>query len=114
MSKRLIVFDDEEGFEFLFEHHFEDLIKSGEIKYHFCSKQEDVFALLESTVENTILLCDLIIPGEDGLEFAKTVNQQYPNLKVLIMSGLEAEEKELTYFSKPLDFVALRQEILKS
>ena len=28
--------------------------------------------------------------------------------------GLEAEEKELTYFSKPLDFVALRQEILKS
>lgn len=50
---------------------------------------EDGLDALEQ-VENImpdIVICDICMPGMDGLEFAKTLRQRYPHVKVIILTG---------------------------
>lgn len=109
MSKRLIVLDDEEGFEFLFEHHLSDLIESGKLEFFFRTQSQEVEDLLSTKSTSTILLCDLIMPEVNGLEFSQKMINKFPDLKILIMSGITPETKlNFPFFSKPLDFRALR------
>ena len=35
-----------------------------------------------------VLVVDIILPGSNGLDFARTVKAEYPALKVLFMTGL--------------------------
>ena len=112
MLNQLIVLDDEEGFKFLFEHHLEDLIQSEKLQLSFCINRSQALNALDIECSNKILLCDLVLPGDDGLKFAQLAKLKYPQIKVLIMSGLEPSTDEFPYFSKPIDFDALRGEIL--
>jgi two-component system nitrogen regulation response regulator NtrX len=58
-----------------------------------------------------LLILDLKMPDQDGFEILKTVRQQYPSLKVILITGfgtLDIARKALAlgaihYFDKPID-----------
>lgn len=112
MLKQLIVLDDEEGFKFLFEHHLDDLIQSGTFKLDFCTNTAQATKALEKKYDYKVLLCDLVLPGENGLTFAQKTKINFPETKILIMSGHNPNCDEFPYFPKPIDFIALRKELL--
>lgn len=63
---------------------------------------------LESTVPNAVFL-DLTLPDTDGLEFMKQLKQDFPKMKILLLSGdasKETQEKAVSlgadyYITKP-------------
>ena len=61
-----------------------------------------------------LMTLDLSMPGMDGIEVAKAVNQKYPDLKILIISGFGRDfDEELSkvkvngIFTKPADLMDL-------
>lgn len=55
------------------------------------SGADELFKLLEKKVPHIILL-DIMMPGKTGLEITKIINVQYPNIKIIIFSGLTEDE----------------------
>ncbi|MEW6989530.1 PAS domain S-box protein [Colwelliaceae bacterium 6441] len=67
-----------------------------------------------------IILCDVIMPNMGGLEFAKIVKEQYPNIPILFVSGyqgsdLSGEDKALvsSALKKPFQAIELLERIAK-
>jgi CheY-like chemotaxis protein len=44
-------------------------------------------ALDEAKTPPTLLICDVLMPGLDGLELTRRILDRYPNLKVIFISG---------------------------
>ncbi len=55
------------------------------------SGSEELFELLKTTQPDVILL-DIMMPGKTGLEITKILNKEYPNIKIIIFSGLTEDE----------------------
>ncbi len=55
------------------------------------SGADELFELLKSTQPDIILL-DIMMPGKTGLEITKILNIKYPNIKIIIFSGLTEDE----------------------
>ena len=66
-----------------------------------------------------LLVCDIALPGRDGLELIRTMRRAYPTLKGLAVSGLSTPrdiEAALTagfagHLPKPIDAVRLRKAV---
>jgi len=61
---------------------------SGEPSCEFCGEVADGSLILK-TVEETrpdVVLLDVSMPGLNGLEAARLLRQQFPNIKIVIMS----------------------------
>ncbi len=51
---------------------------------------EDVLYYLANSIHKPDVLClDLYLPGKSGIDVIKEVNQSYPNIKILVISGTE-------------------------
>ncbi len=46
------------------------------------------FVLAEHGVTPDVLLVDIVLPGSNGLDFARAAKAQNPSLKILFMTGL--------------------------
>ena len=46
------------------------------------------FVLAEHGGPPDVLLCDIVLPGANGLDFARAINREYPAVKILFMTGL--------------------------
>lgn len=79
---------------------------------------------LESNQDFDLLLSDIVMPGLDGVELARTATKKYPGLKVMFISGFAAmsaggEKQEHTnaqILSKPFhlnDLVAQVEKLLR-
>ncbi len=55
------------------------------------SNSDELFRALKET-QPDILLLDITLPGLSGIEITKIMSQLYPDIDVLILSGLEDEE----------------------
>lgn len=55
------------------------------------SGADELFELLKSSQPDIILL-DIMMPGKTGLEITKILNVKYPNIKIIIFSGLTEDE----------------------
>jgi len=61
--------------------------------YHFTCA-EDLFDKLQSTAERPdLLLCDIGLPGCDGLKILSDVRSLLPELKVLMLTAFDDREK---------------------
>lgn len=114
MIKKLVVLDDEEGFKYLFEHHFDDLITNGDLELSFCINSKSAEKTITVNSADTALLCDVLLDQENGLIFAREMKSKFPKVKILIMSGLDCNQEEFPFFSKPLDYGAMRTELFKT
>lgn len=55
------------------------------------SDAEELFALLPQS-DTDVLLLDISLPGVSGIEITKTVAQQFPDIKILILTALSNQE----------------------
>jgi CheY-like chemotaxis protein len=115
---KLIVVDDEEDVQFLFQQKFRKEIKSGEVNIRFALNGSSALNLLDS-IENRYEYCilsDINMPEMTGIELLKRIKSKYPKLKVIMITAYGDEQnfrqaKELgaeDYFTKPLEFESLR------
>lgn len=102
--QNLIVLDDEEGFKFLFEHHFKDLIRSESLNFSYHSTKESVVSKLNETTGDTVIVCDVHLAGECGLKFAHSVEENYPNVSIILTSGRDPKDESFKFCEKPIDF----------
>lgn len=118
---KLIVVDDEQDVQFLFEQKFRKEIKSGEVNIHFALNGYTALNLLESIENRTdyCILSDINMPEMTGIELLKQIKSKYPKLKVIMITAYGDEQnyrqaKELgaeDYFTKPLEFNILKSKL---
>lgn len=79
-------------------------------------KGRDVMHTLSSE-EPKVVILDIRLPDQDGLEILRQIKQKYPNLPVVIVSGYNNEEnkekaRELgasDFLEKPLSITKIRK-----
>lgn len=118
---KLIVVDDEQDVQFLFQQKFRKEIKSGEVNIHFALNGPSALNLIES-IENLteyFILSDINMPEMTGIELLKRIKSKYPDLRVIMITAYGDEQnyrqaKEFgaeDYFTKPLEFNLLKTKL---
>jgi len=119
---KIMVVDDEKDVQLLFEQRFRREIKKGKINFLFAFSGEEARDYLESNgpAEVGQILSDINMPGMNGLELLKWIKDNYPELKVAMITAYGDENNYKTakdygcddYFTKPLDFVELKEKVI--
>lgn len=125
MSNRmkLLVVDDERDVEMLFRQKFRKEIRKGLLELEFAFSGNEALDILKSNdpPEIVYIFSDINMPGMSGLELLRIVKKEFPEIKVSMISSygdqenydraMESGAKE--FFTKPIDFNSLKDEILK-
>lgn len=120
---KLLVVDDEKDVEMLFRQKFRKKIRKGELEFEFAFSGEEALEILasETPPEIVYILSDINMPGMSGFELLQLVNKKYPGIKVSMISAYGDEENynramasgAKEFFTKPLNFDSLREEVEK-
>ena len=88
---------------------------------HFAFSGEEALALLShrGVADIVLILSDINMPGMNGLELLKVVKEQYPRLKVYMITAYDDADSHQRaveygcddYLTKPIDFTVLRTRI---
>ncbi|MCC5667951.1 response regulator [Nostoc sp. CHAB 5784] len=119
---KIIVVDDEQDIQLLFEQQFRKEIKNNQIQLHFAFSAEEALQYLQRELNNCIslILTDINMPGMSGLEMLKIIKTISPNLKVFMISAYNDESNYIIakeygaddYIIKPIAFNTLKTKIL--
>ena len=93
----IVIVDDERDVQALFEQRFRREVREGLLHLHFAFSGEEALALLahRGIADIVLILSDINMPGMNGLELLKAVKQQYPQLKVYMITAYgDAESHE--------------------
>jgi CheY-like chemotaxis protein len=111
---KLIVVDDEQDVQFLFQQKFRKEIRAGEIQIHYALDGPSALSLLESLENpiNYLILSDINMPEMTGIELLKEIKSRYPELKVIMITAYGAKKHgAVDYFTKPLEFDLLKSKL---
>ncbi len=71
--------------------------------------------------DHHIVICDIKMPGMYGYELAKQIKKNNPEVKIILMSAFEIEDKELSrlltdvkvdaFIKKPFSFESLKSTV---
>jgi CheY-like chemotaxis protein len=116
---KVMVVDDERDIKLLFEQQFRRELRSKEIEFQFVYSGEDALKCLKDfgTSGIVLILSDINMPGMNGLILLKTLKQDYPELKVFMVTAYGDDKnyqaaKEYgadNFLTKPIDFVQLKK-----
>jgi CheY-like chemotaxis protein len=118
----IMVVDDEQDIQLLFKQRFRKEIKQQQIAFTFVFSAEEALNCLQNTTNDLILiLADINMPGMNGLELLKILKQNYPHLKVFMVTAYYDDQNYNTaiqygaddYLSKPIEFETLKQKMLE-
>jgi CheY-like chemotaxis protein len=119
---KIMVVDDEKDIKTLFEQSFRKEIKSGKLAFLFAYSGEEACDYLKSNGDKDLnqILSDINMPGMNGLELLKWIKENYPELKVAMITayGDQNNYKQAVefgaddYMTKPIDFGKLKQIVL--
>jgi DNA-binding response OmpR family regulator len=114
MMKKLLIVDDEiEICEFL-KSFFEDR------DYRVAVAHDGVMAFEQVGIfKPDVVLLDIQMPGLDGLQALKKIKEQYPKMKVIMVTAVETQEKieeamrlgADNYITKPLSLEYLEKDV---
>lgn len=119
----ILVVDDEEDVQPLFEQKFRKEIRARKIALAFASSGTEALNYLHQHPEEaSLVLSDINMPGMSGLELLRHIKEEYPTSpapKVMMISAYGDEEsyeaaKELgadAFLTKPLDFNLLKEKL---
>jgi len=121
---KIMVVDDEQDVQFLFEQKFRRELRQNQISLHFTLSAEDALKELENNLTKclSLILTDINMPGMNGLELLKIIKENFPHLKVFIITAYNDENNYSTakkygaddYITKPIEFNKLKEKILNS
>jgi CheY-like chemotaxis protein len=119
---KVMIVDDERDVEFLFKQRFRKELREGSLEFFFAFSGEDALQYLRGSesLDIVLILSDINMPGMTGLELLRMVRQEYPHLKIYMITAYSDDVNYKTamdygahdYFTKPIDFEKLRREIL--
>ncbi|WP_414587168.1 response regulator [Scytonema sp. PCC 10023] len=120
----VMVVDDEQDVQFLFEQRFRRELRQNQISLYFTLSAEEALEQLRSNPSNSLslILTDINMPGMNGLTLLKIIKENYPTLKVFVITAYEDEQNYLTakrygadgFITKPIEFNKLKEKILNS
>lgn len=120
---KILVVDDEQDIEPLFLQKFRRDIQSNEFKFHFAFSGEDALRFMATLdpFDLVLVLSDINMPGMSGLDLLKQIKEKFPALRVMMVTayGDQANHDKAISFgadgflTKPIDFIRLKEEILK-
>ena len=119
---KILVVDDEQDVQVLFEQRFRKEIKSGEVQFVFAFSGEDALGYLnENKHEAVLILSDINMPGMTGLELLAQIKVKHylpAPIVMMITAYGDAENyntaKELgadDFLTKPVDFTLLKEKL---
>ncbi len=118
---KFLVVDDEKDVEMLFRQKFRKELRSGLIEMEFALSGQDALEILRNRKPPDVMyiFSDINMPGMTGLELLDKVKNEFPKIKVSMISAYgdaENYEKALSsgakeFFTKPIDFDSLKKEI---
>ncbi len=109
-ERQILVIDDSS----FIQHIIEKIFRKYKISYLFFSNAEDAIHYLSSANKiPDLLLCDIILPGMNGIDFVKelTKNHEFDQIPIIFLSGekniLALEQildpRVLDYIQKPFE-----------
>ena len=120
---KILVVDDEHDVEHLFLQRFRKEIRGGLMEMNFAFNGEDALTYIKSLdpFDVVIVLSDINMPGMTGLELLKIIKSEYKTLKVMMITAYGDESNYNNaisigaddFMSKPVDFNALKDKLLK-
>ncbi|RYY55519.1 MAG: response regulator [Chitinophagaceae bacterium] len=119
---KVLVVDDEQDVQLLFEQRFRKEIRNGEIAFVFAFSGEDALKYLNANQQEAVLiLSDINMPGMSGLELLENIKTTYfkPPPIVMMVTAYGDDENYNTakrlgaddFLTKPVDFTALKAKL---
>lgn len=118
---RLLIVDDEQDVQSLFEQRFRREVRKGQMELHFCFSGEDALSYLRGSQppDVVLVLSDINMPGMSGLQLLEKIKSEFTQLQVLMVSAYgdkETTEKAASlgadgFLNKPVDFQMLKDSI---
>ena len=122
MTMLVLVVDDEPDIEMLFRQHFRKDLRAARFAMEFAQSADAALERIADSrdVNLILILSDINMPGMSGLELlprAKAVRPEVPVIMITAYGDAETERKAREggaegFLTKPIDFAALRGEIL--
>ena len=121
MSFLILVVDDESDVEMLFRQQFRRDLRAGRFAMEFAQSADKALQRISDLADASLILIlsDINMPGMSGLELLPKVKAARPDVPVIMITAygddntrrkaLEGGAEAL--LTKPIDFVALRNEI---
>jgi CheY-like chemotaxis protein len=121
---KVMVVDDEQDVQFLFEQKFRRELKQNQISLFFILSAEEALEKIQSQSQLikclSLILADINMPGMNGLELLKIIKENFPHLKVFIITAYDDEYNFSIakkygadeYITKPIEFDKLKKKIL--
>jgi two-component system, chemotaxis family, chemotaxis protein CheY len=119
---KILVVDDEQDMQTLFQQRFRREIKGHKVEFAFATSGENALNYLnQHHHEAVLILSDINMPGMSGLELLKQIKQQYktpPPVVMMITAYGDAENYNTAmqlgaddFLTKPLDFNLLKEKL---
>jgi len=121
---KILVVDDEQDVQALFQQRFRKEIKNGDLYFDFAFSGEEALAYLKQNQKEALLiLSDINMPGMNGLELLEYIKQEFqkPVPIVIMITAYGDDENYKTakrlgaddFLTKPVDFKILKEKIIK-
>ena len=116
---KILVVDDEQDVQLLFEQRFRREIKNGDVHFAFAFSGEQALTYLNNNKQEAVLiLSDINMPGMSGLELLRRIKDEYekpPPVVMMITAYGDTENYNNAiqlgaddFLTKPVDFIALK------
>ena len=121
---KILVVDDEQDVQTLFQQRFRKEIRKGELHFMFAfSGEEALKALHDMDQEAVLILSDINMPGMSGLQLLETIKKDFtaPPPVVMMVTAYGDEENFNTakalgaddFLTKPVDFKLLKEKLIQ-
>jgi PAS domain S-box-containing protein len=112
MPAKILVVDDEPDLESLIRQKFRKKIRQQELQFVFAHNGVEALEKLQAQPDIDMVLTDINMPQMDGLALLTKLSEQYPTIKVVILSAygdIENIRKAMNlgafdFLTKPIDF----------
>jgi len=119
---KILVVDDEQDMQQLFEQRFRKEVKSGEFEFVFTfSGQQAIEYLSQAPHEVVLILSDINMPGMSGFELLSEIKKKYtkpPPIVMMITAYGDDENRNQSvamgaddFLTKPIDFGLLKTKL---
>ena len=119
---KILVVDDEQDVQLLFQQRFRKEIRNKELNFVFAFSGEEALAYLgEHTSEAVLILSDINMPGMSGLELLKKIKKDFvkpPPVVMMITAYGDKENYDTAielgaddFLTKPVEFGILKEKL---